>query len=184
MSVVEALDVLLEGLSWLLLDAAQVTRSWLAVTSALEVGDEAVAHLVPGGDRAVLQVQEPGAGSILQSHGKPVLHDFLIAVGCFEAQLVELQELRGVGGAVVARRQIRFELAWLGDATQLGGEGTAANRGSWGPLRRWSFVRTPIPSHIDLAGNTSYHFVASRTVFPRVLPYHGPGPFAPFGSRI
>ena len=27
-----------------------------------------------------------------------------------------------------------------------------------------SFVRTPIPSHIDLAGNTSYHFAASRTV--------------------
>ena len=25
-------------------------------------------------------------------------------------------------------------------------------------------VRTPIPSHIDLAGNTSYHFAASRTV--------------------
>ena len=32
-------------------------------------------------------------------------------------------------------------------------------------------VRTPIPSHIDLAGNTSYHFAASRTVFPRVSPY-------------
>ena len=45
-------------------------------------------------------------------------------------------------------------------------------------------VRTPVPSHIDLAGNTSYHFAASRTVFPRVSPYHGPGPFAPFGSRI
>ena len=45
-------------------------------------------------------------------------------------------------------------------------------------------VRTPIPSHIDLAGNTSYHLAASRTVFPRVSPYHGPGPFAPFGSRI
>ena len=45
-------------------------------------------------------------------------------------------------------------------------------------------VRTPIPSHIDLAGNTSYHIAASRTVSPRVSPYHGPGPFAPFGSRI
>ena len=45
-------------------------------------------------------------------------------------------------------------------------------------------VRTPTRCHIDLAGNTSYHFAASRTVFPRVSPYHGPGPFAPFGSRI
>ena len=45
-------------------------------------------------------------------------------------------------------------------------------------------VGTPIPSHIDLACNTSYHFAASRTVLPRVSPYHGPGPFAPFGSRI
>ena len=33
-------------------------------------------------------------------------------------------------------------------------------------------VGTPVPSHIDLAGNTSYHFAASRTVFPRVSPYH------------
>ena len=41
-------------------------------------------------------------------------------------------------------------------------------------------VRTPTRCHIDLAGNTSYHFAASRTVLPRVSPYHGPGPFAPF----
>ena len=46
------------------------------------------------------------------------------------------------------------------------------------------YVRTPIPSHIDLAGNTSYHFAASSKVLPWVSPYHGPGPFAPFGSRI
>ena len=33
-------------------------------------------------------------------------------------------------------------------------------------------VRTPILRHIDLACNTPYHFAASRTVFPRVSPYH------------
>ena len=32
-------------------------------------------------------------------------------------------------------------------------------------------VGTPILSHTDLACNTSYHFAASRTVFPRVPPY-------------
>ena len=32
-------------------------------------------------------------------------------------------------------------------------------------------VRTPILSHNDLACNASYHFEASRTVFPRVPPY-------------
>ena len=32
-------------------------------------------------------------------------------------------------------------------------------------------VRTPILCHTDLACNTSYHFAASRTVFPRVTPY-------------
>ena len=37
-------------------------------------------------------------------------------------------------------------------------------------LRR-CHVRTPILSHTDLACNTSYHFAASRTVFPRVPPY-------------
>ena len=45
-------------------------------------------------------------------------------------------------------------------------------------------VRTPTQCHIDLACNTSYHFAASRTVFPRVSPYLSPGPFAPFGTRI
>ena len=88
----------------------------------------------------MLQVQESGAGTILESHGKPVHHDFLVAVGCFDAQLVELQELRGVGGAVVARRQIWLELAWPGNATQLRGEGVAAGRGCRGPLLRWSLV--------------------------------------------
>ena len=32
-------------------------------------------------------------------------------------------------------------------------------------------VGNPILSHTDLACNTSYHFAASRTVFPRVPPY-------------
>ena len=45
-------------------------------------------------------------------------------------------------------------------------------------------VRTPTQCHIDLACNTSYHFAASRTVFPRVSPYLCLGPFAPFGTRI
>ena len=110
-NVVEALDVLLQGFPWLLLDALQVTCGWWAVASALEVGDEAVAHLVPGRDRDGRQVQEPRAGTILESHRKPVRHDFLVAVGRLDAQLIELQELRMVGGAVVARRQVWLELA-------------------------------------------------------------------------
>ena len=88
----------------MLLDVAQVTRGQRAVASALEVGDEAVAHLVPRGDRAWRQVQEPRTSTVLESHGEPVRHDFLITVGRLDAQLIELQELRTVGGAVVARR--------------------------------------------------------------------------------
>ena len=46
---------------------------------------------------------------------------------------------------------------------------------SWMHTHLVSFVElsvgTPILSHTDLAGNTSYHFAASRTVFPRVPPY-------------
>ena len=53
---VEALDVVLRGLSLLLLDAAQVARNWEAVASALEVGDEAVANLIPGGNQTWRQV--------------------------------------------------------------------------------------------------------------------------------
>ena len=57
-NVVETLYILLQGLSRLLLDAVQVTRGRRAVVSALQVRDEAVAHLVPGGDGAGRQVQE------------------------------------------------------------------------------------------------------------------------------
>ena len=39
------------------------------------------------------------------------------------------------------------------------------------PTTMSPLVRTPILSHTDLACNTSYHFAASRTVFPRVPPY-------------
>ena len=79
-------------------------------------------------------------GAFLESHGKPILHDFLVVVGRFDAQLIELQELLGVGGAVVARRQIRLELARSGDATQLGGESAAARCGHRDPPWGWSLV--------------------------------------------
>ena len=41
-------------------------------------------------------------------------------------------------------------------------------------------VRTPTRCHIDLAGNTSYHFAASRTVSPRVSSYLFPGTVCAF----
>ena len=47
-NIVEVLDVFLEGLPGLLLDAEHVTRGRRAVASALEVGNEATAHLVRG----------------------------------------------------------------------------------------------------------------------------------------
>ena len=37
----------MQGFSMLLLDATQVTRGWRTVASALELGDEAAAHLLP-----------------------------------------------------------------------------------------------------------------------------------------
>ena len=89
-SVVEALDELLQGLSRLLLGAAQVAHGRGPVAGALEVGDESGAHLVPGGDCAWSQIQEPGAGPVLECHGKPVRRDLLVSVGSFDAQLVEL----------------------------------------------------------------------------------------------
>ena len=41
-------------------------------------------------------------------------------------------------------------------------------------------VRTPIPSHVDLAGNTSYHFAASRPVFPTGVALPWPGTVCAF----
>ena len=95
----------------------------------------------------MLQIQEPRASSILESHGKPVRHDLFVAIGRFDALLIELQELRGVGGTVVARRQIRLELARPGDATQLGSEGAAASRGCRGQPRWWTLVLTRCVLH-------------------------------------
>ena len=81
-------------------------------------------EIVPGA-----HVQEPGAGTILERHGKPVRHDLLVSVGSFDAQLIELEELRRVGRAVVTRRQVWLELAGPRGATQLGGVGTTKGLG-------------------------------------------------------
>ena len=130
------LDVLLQGLSRLLLNAAQVTHDRRTVASALEVGDETGAYLVPRADRVGTQVQELGASTILERHGKPVRHDLFVVVGRLNAQLVELQEHNGVRGAVIAWRQVWLELAGPDDAVQLGSEGTATCCGHRSPSRR------------------------------------------------
>ena len=67
-------------------------------------------EIEPGG-RFRSQVRAPSL-----SHGKPVRHDLFVSVGCLNAQLVELQELRGVGSTVVAGRQVWLELAGSRDA--------------------------------------------------------------------
>ena len=135
-----------QGLSWLLLDTAQVTHGRRTVASALEVGDEVVTHLIRGGDRARGQVQEPRASTILESHGEPVRLDFLIAVDRLDTQLVELQELRRVGGVVVARRKVWLELAWPAKAMQLQSEGAAACGCHRGPLRGRACLDVHAPS--------------------------------------
>ena len=82
---VEALDVLLQGFPWLLLDSAHVAHGGWPVASILKVGDEAGAHLVLGRDHDWGQIQEPGASSFLECHGKPVRHDLLVPAGSFDA---------------------------------------------------------------------------------------------------
>src|SRR4051812_43755831 len=141
---VEALDVLLQGLPGLLRDAAHVAHGRRPVTSTLEVGDEAGAHLVPGRDRAWGQVQEPGASSFLERHGEPVHHDLFISAGSFDAQLVELEELCRVGRVVVARRQVWLELAGPRDAAQLAGVGATAC-GGYGRLRLRESLALRVP---------------------------------------
>ena len=72
--------------------------------------------------------------AILERHGEPIRHDLLVSVGGYDAQLIELQELRGVRCAIIAGREVRLELAWPCDAAQLGGEGEAARCGHRRPL--------------------------------------------------
>ena len=50
-NVGEALYIFVQGFTWLLLGAPQVACCRGAVASALEIGDEALTELVPGGDR-------------------------------------------------------------------------------------------------------------------------------------
>lgn len=88
----------------------------------------------------ILSQEEIEPEGRFRSHGEPVRHDLFVAVGHLDAQLVELQELRRVGGAVVARRQIRLELARPDDATQLRGEGAATGRGHRALSWRRSFI--------------------------------------------
>lgn len=79
-------------------------------------------------------------GTVLERHGKPVRHDLLVPVGGFDAQLVELEEIRRVRHAVVAWGQIRLELSRPSYAAQLSGEGRAARSGHWRPLVMKSLI--------------------------------------------
>lgn len=71
----------------------------------------------------------------MRSMGNQFGMTFFVTVGRLDAQFIELQELRGVRGAVVVRRQIRLELAWSNDGAQLGSEGAIACSGHRGPLQ-------------------------------------------------
>ena len=79
----------------------KLAMKWLHISSQEEIE--------PGG-RFRSQVRPPP----LSAMGS---HDLFVPVSRLDAQLVELQELCGVGGAVVVRRHIRLELARPGDAT-------------------------------------------------------------------
>lgn len=78
--------------------------------------------------------------AILEDHGKPVCHDLLVAVGRLNAQLIELQELSRVGGAVVAWRQVGLELPWPDDTAYLGSEGMAARCSHGSRSWKWSLI--------------------------------------------
>ena len=86
--------------------------------------------------------------AILEGHREPVCHDLLIAVGCLNAQLIELQELGGVDGAVVARRQVRLELAWPDDVAELWSECAASYRGHRRSSRGWKLVLVHAHRHL------------------------------------
>ena len=49
------------------------------------------------------EVREPRGRGVLEGHGEPVRHDFVVASGGLDGQSVELQKLQGVVLAVVAR---------------------------------------------------------------------------------
>jgi hypothetical protein len=75
----EALDELIQRFAFFLANLAQVIKSGVAVGSGLEVGHELLAEILPGGDRLLREVHEPGAGNVLQRHREPIGQNLLVS---------------------------------------------------------------------------------------------------------
>ena len=112
-------------------------------------------------------MEQRGARHSYKGHGEPVGLHLLVSASRLDCllihleeasrvrcrwpprcQLVELQELSRVGGAVVAWRQVRLELARPDDVAELCSECTAPCRGHRRSSRGWNVVLVHVHSHL------------------------------------
>jgi hypothetical protein len=67
-----------------------------------EVDDKLPAQVLPQGDGLRLEVHELSSCHVLEGHREPVIHDALISTSGLDGDDVELEELDGNGGSIVA----------------------------------------------------------------------------------
>jgi hypothetical protein len=84
-----------------LLDGAEIDLVTRLNISALEVGRELAAWLLPGVESPLREIHKLGPGHPRQGYGEVVDHDSLIPTGREDGGEVDLQKLSGVNRLVV-----------------------------------------------------------------------------------
>ena len=96
----ETLDA--ESLTRKLLEVVEVTGNCRALVPALESPYKLLLQRPPGPDGALGEVEQPRLGVFLQGQREPVGHHDFVGPGDYRGKRVKLQEVPGVGGAIVA----------------------------------------------------------------------------------
>ena len=127
----ESLNVLAQGLSFLLGEQMKVALLAMRLVAACKGADKLMAQISPGGYGVVRQVHEPGSDIGLEHQREVVGKDLVISPpGSLHRNGVDAEELRRMRLAVVLLGYIRFEILRAGplDLPQLTSERRATYR--------------------------------------------------------
>jgi hypothetical protein len=106
----EALDVLAKHFTFVLMHRLKIILGGGALVRRHKVGNELTAQILPRSDRFVRKIHEPSPRSILEGHGKPIIHNTLVFMRGLNGDDVELERLDGVGGPMITRADVQPEL--------------------------------------------------------------------------
>jgi hypothetical protein len=102
-NLAEALDVLMNCFALVLTHRLEIILGGGALVRGHEVGDELMAQVLPRSHRFLRKIHEPSSQRIFEGHWKPISHRTLVSTRGLNGDDVELEELDGVGGAVITR---------------------------------------------------------------------------------